>query len=146
MIEPIDVPAMTEGFEVAQRLDEEECHKPEEDASQAHLDEEDSAEGGDRRQGRVEVGDPQGRRHLVPDDTRHEGRKEDAVAERAHEEHFHAEDGTGNGCPEDGGEAGADPADDQPPPVLVVEPEDVGEERRQARPDLRARALLPRRP
>ena len=72
--------------------------------------------------------------------------KRTGVLDPAEVEHLDPEEGAGDRRAEDGREAGADAADHEAPAVLVVEPQDVGEEARDRRADLGAGPLLPDRP
>ena len=90
-----------------------------------------------------------GRAHAadeVRDDSRHQAGEEDRVLDVAEVEDFDAEESARHGSAEDGGEAGADPADHEASSVFVLEVKHVGEETRDRRADLRARPLLANRP
>ena len=92
-----------------------------------------SMEGGDRRARPADE---------VGHDPGHEAGKEHRVLDAPEVEDLDAEEGARDRRAEHRGEPGPDPADDQATPVLVVEPEDVGEEARDGGADLGARPLL----
>ena len=78
----------------------------------------------------------------VGHDAGHEAGEEHRVLDPAEVEDLDAEEGARDRRAEHRGEPGPDPADHEATPVLVVEPEDVGEEARDRGADLRARPLL----
>ncbi len=76
------------------------------------------------------------------DDAGHQRGKDHRVIDPSEIEHFDPEERSGDRRAEHRRETGADPANHQPPPVLVAKAQDVGEQTRQGGANLRGRPLL----